>query len=168
MYLSQRIIYIYIYIYDRLHKYKWSCRFGLHKNWNNLQIFVLNLAICDLLYCSIPFPFYISLYLGDQWLFGEFWCKATAILAHIFAYTGWMALASIALVRVLAVTAPALLGQVCTNKGSKCIILCMWIFVVILLTPAFLEVIWHTRINMKFKTPSFLYVIFNNPYFRNH
>ena len=134
-------IYIYTLIIINSNNIFTSYRFGLHLNWDKLQIFVLHLAICDILYCAIPLPFYASVYLGNQWIFGEVWCKITSILAHIFLFTSWMALALIALSRVLAVLAPSVLRRVCTNYGSKCIIIFAWIFVVMLLIPFYFEVI---------------------------
>ena len=121
-------------------------RFGVKKNWNTLQIFVLHLAICDLLYCLVPLPFYSSLYIGGQWYFGEIWCKLTSILAHVFAYNSWMALALIALSRAFALPDTDIWKRVCDNGGSKKMILITWIFNLLILLPSFLEVISETTI----------------------
>ena len=118
-------------------------RFGVKKNWNTLQVFVLHLAICDLLYCSIPLPFYSSLYIGGQWYFGEMWCKLTSILAHVFAYNSWMALALIAFSRALALPDTDVWKRLCDNGGSKKIIFLSWIVNLLILLPSLLEVsIW--------------------------
>ena len=115
-------------------------RFGVKKNWNTLQIFVLHLAICDLLYCLIPLPFYSSLYIGGQWYFGEIWCKLTSILAHVFAYNSWMALALIAFSRALALPDTDVWKRLCDNGGSKKIILLAWVVNLLILLPSLLEV----------------------------
>ena len=116
------------------------CRHGLHKNWNQLTIFVLHLSFCDVLYCSICLPFYASVYLGYPWQFGEAWCVASISLAFIFAYVDWMALSLIALSRALSISAPQILNKFCTNVNSKCVIVSVWIFIILFMIPSFLEV----------------------------
>ena len=115
-------------------------RFGISKNWNTLQIFVLHLALCDILYCVISLPFYSTLYLGEQWIFGEMWRKWTAICAFISAYVGWMALTLIAISRALSLIAPSFLNRICENGRSKMIIVGAWIFVLLIMAPALMEV----------------------------
>ena len=115
-------------------------RFELHTHWNKFHIFVMNLAFADLCYCSIPLPFYIVLYLGNKWMFGELLCKLVSMSAHIFGYGSWMALSIIAVVRVLAVWTPNYLRNICTDRGSKIIIIAQWMFVILLLLPSFFEV----------------------------
>ena len=73
-------------------------------------------------------------------MFGETWCKMTSIFAHIFAYIGWMALTLIAVSRALSLCAPSFLTSICENGRSKGIIVAMWIFVLFLLIPSFMEV----------------------------
>ena len=141
-------------------------RFGVKKNWNTLQVFILHLAICDVLYCAVPLPFYASLYLGKQWIFGEFWCKMTPILAHLFAYVGWMALALIALSRALSLVNADAWKNFCNGGGSKRIILFIWILVLFILLPSFFEVCTiiiitsHLDINHQFRL-----LIIIHPYF---
>ena len=103
-------------------------------------MFVLHLAVCDILYCAVPLPFYASLYIGEQWVFGVMWCKMTSVLAHVFAYVGWMALALIAIGRALSLGDMDVWKRVCKNGGSKRIIFFIWIFVLLLIVPSFLEV----------------------------
>ena len=115
-------------------------RFEIHTHWNKLHIFVMNLAVADLCYCAIPLPFYLTLYFSNEWIFGEIWCKIIAIAAHIFGYGGWTALSVIAFVRVVAVWSPQILRRICTDRGSKIIILIQWLFTILLLLPSFFEV----------------------------
>ena len=134
-----------LYKYERLYIF----RFGIKKNWDTLQIFVLHLAICDTLYCSIPLPFYANLYIGKTWMFGELWCKMISILAHVFAYVGWMALALIAISRACALMDNDIWKKACQNGGSKYIILGSWVFVITMLLPSFLEVLHSLKFKIK-------------------
>ena len=81
-------------------------RHGLHENWYTITVFVLHLAVCDILYCSVNLPFYAHLFLGYEWKFGEGWCVGSIILAFVFSNADWMALALIALSRALSLFAP--------------------------------------------------------------
>ena len=120
-------------------------RFGIKKNWDTLQIFVLHLAICDALYCFVPLPFYANLYIGKTWIFGELWCKMVSILAHVFAYVGWMALALIAISRACALMDNDIWKKACQNGRSKYIILGSWVFVIAMLLPSFAEVLHRLK-----------------------
>ena len=146
MYLNKRNVLILFY------------RFQLHANWNKLHIFVMNLALADLCYCAIPMPFYLSLYFGNEWVFGTSWCKATAIIAHLSGYGSWMALSLIASVRMLGIWTPNFINRICTNRGSKTLIAIQWIFVLLLLIPTYFEVkylmLWNiiTRIRYHLTT----------------
>ena len=73
-------------------------------------------------------------------MFGELLCKLVSMSAHIFGYGSWMALSIIAVVRVLAVWTPNYLRNICTDRGSKIIIIAQWMFVILLLLPSFFEV----------------------------
>ena len=131
----------------------------MHKNWNKLTIFVLHLSFCDVLYCSICLPFYASVYLGYPWQYGEKWCVASISLAFIFAYVDWMALSLIALSRALSISAPQILDRFCSNVKSKCAIVFVWIFVILLMIPSFLEVhIFCAAVNL-FKRYHFIFYI---------
>ena len=125
-------------------------RFGIKKNWDTLQIFVLHLAICDALYCSIPLPFYANLYIGKTWMFGELWCKMISILAHVFAYVGWMALALIAISRACALMDNDIWKKACQSGRSKYIILGSWVFVITMLLPSFVEVLHSLKFTYHF------------------
>ena len=74
------------------------------------------------------------------------WCKLTSIIAHVFAYTSWMALALIALSRALALPDTDVWKRICDNGGSKRIIILTWIFNLLVLLPSFLEVRISIRI----------------------
>ena len=120
-------------------------RFGLDKDWNKLTIFILNLATCDFLYCSICLPFYSSLYIGNKWLFGERWCRISVVLAFIFGSTDWMGVALIALSRASLVAFPSFSNKVYSKGKSKYIILFVWIAVIVNYVPSYFEVFISTN-----------------------
>ena len=80
------------------------------------------------------------MYFGNEWVFGSLWCKLISIMANIFGYADWMALSVVAFVRMLGVWAPELLLRLCTQRGSKLIIVSQWAFVVLLMLPSVFEV----------------------------
>lgn len=112
----------------------------MHLNWYKFHIFVINLAVSDLIYCIIPLTFYLTLYFGNDWVFGQIWCQMTIIIAQITCYASWMSLSVIAFVRMMSVWKPQKLREICTEKGSKLIIISIWIFVILLMIPSFYEV----------------------------
>ena len=117
-----------------------TIRHGLHENWYTITIFILHLAVCDLLYCGINLPFYVHVYMGYEWTFGEGWCVASIILAFLFSNADWMALALIAFNRALSVFHPKFLQDHCTKAKSMMVIIFSWILVLLILSPAFFEV----------------------------
>jgi hypothetical protein len=103
--------------------------------------------VCDILYCAINLPFYAHVYLGYEWQYGEGWCVTSIILAFIFGNADWMALALIALSRALSLFAPKFLKENLTKTASIFLIIFTWILVIIILTPAILEVKLRTGKN---------------------
>ena len=117
------------------------CRHGLHENWYTTTVFVLHLAVCDILYCSINLPFYAHVYFGYEWRFGEWWCVGSVILAFIFSYADWMALALIAFSRAMLFFFPNFMLRFGSKRNASLVIMSVWILVIALMTPAFLEVV---------------------------
>ena len=117
------------------------CRHGLHENWYTTTVFVLHLAVCDILYCSINLPFYAHVYFGYEWRFGEWWCVGSVILAFIFSYADWMALALIAFSRAMSLFFPNFMLRFGSKRNASLVIMSAWILVIVLMTPAFLEVV---------------------------
>ena len=116
-------------------------RYGLHKNWNSLTIFILHLAFCDLLYCVFNLPLYGVNYLSDKWNLGETCCRISSSIAFASSYVSLMTIAIIALNRALFITSKPFLDHLFTNVKSKCIILSLWIIVLLFtIIPTFIKV----------------------------
>ena len=121
------------------------CRFALNKDWNKRIIFILNLAVCDLMYCIFCLPSYATLYLGGTWFLGEKWCLISVVLAFISASASWMALALIALSGALLVAYPSISEMVFSRTKSRLIILSSWLIVLLMYCPIYAEVIRTTN-----------------------
>lgn len=57
----------------RKHRHVYFFRYSLHINWN-MTLFILNLALADLLYCLTSIPFYVVHYLYKGWPLGNSAC----------------------------------------------------------------------------------------------
>ena len=53
-------------------------------------IFIISLAVSDLLYCAISLPLYAMQYLTKRWVLGETLCYATTAFRYINAFADWM------------------------------------------------------------------------------
>ena len=52
--------------------------------------FVINLAFCDFLYCSIALPIYALQYFLQRPILGRSMCIGTSIVRNIVIYADWM------------------------------------------------------------------------------
>ena len=64
-------------------------RFNLHMHWTT-TIFIISLALADLLYCSIHLPLYAMQFLTHRWILGETLCFAFSAFRYINAFADWM------------------------------------------------------------------------------
>ena len=53
-------------------------------------IFIISLALADLLYCSIHLPLYAMQFLTHRWILGETLCFAFSAFRYINAFADWM------------------------------------------------------------------------------
>ena len=101
-------------------------RFGLHKSWPT-TIFVLNLAVADLLYCTITVPLTALQFFDKGWRWGEFGC----ILAGIFKYgtmtAEWMSVALIAFSKCVNLIQPKIGKKLFTGRNGYIFIVSFWI-----------------------------------------
>ena len=64
-------------------------RFNLHMHWTT-TIFIISLALADLLYCSIHLPLYAMQFFTHRWILGETLCFAFSAFRYINAFADWM------------------------------------------------------------------------------
>ena len=117
-------------------------RYGLDKAWYDSTIFIINLAVSDLMYCVLGLPHEIMLHLGIGWpftgSFGDFSCKLFNVIAPIFAYDSWFALALIAFTRAFHVVKPFAWKNFCTKRNVAILIIASKLFNVVLCIPRLL------------------------------
>ena len=53
-------------------------------------IFIISLALADLLYCSIHLPLYAIQFFTHRWILGETLCFAFSAFRYINAFADWM------------------------------------------------------------------------------
>ena len=95
-------------------------RYDFHLQFWTTHIWVLHLAIVDLIMCTIPLPVvFILPYLGLRPLQApgmDHFLRAAFIIGHQTLYTDWLCLALIVLTRALHLKFPRRWKQVCENK----------------------------------------------------
>nr|XP_046253001.1 P2Y purinoceptor 1-like isoform X2 [Scatophagus argus] len=82
---------------------------SLHHNWKklgNVNVFVLNLGLADILYL-LTLPFLVVYYfMGSKWIFGEAFCKMTRFCFNLNLYGSIGFLTCISVYRYLAIVHP--------------------------------------------------------------
>ena len=119
-------------------------RHGFHLDFYTTTIWVLHLAVCDLLFCLFSAPHYFIVYLGfryDQAPGMDIVCSASIVLAYLTVYNDWLLLSVIAMTRALNLIYPMEWGQFCGNKWCVgALMTSTWILQFIIILPLFLEV----------------------------
>ena len=106
-----------------------SIRYYLHLS-SATTTFVINLAICDLMYCLVHLPIYAAEYLSLGPVLGQSACAATGIIRNINVKTAYMFMAMIAISRSLSISKSSIL-----NEYRRWVALGTWIFTFILFSP---------------------------------
>ena len=92
--------------------------------------FIINLAICDLMYCSIQLPVYAVQNLGQGPFLSDTLCIGCAILRNINVLATYMFMGMIASSRCLSLAKITIL-----EKYRKVIAAYVWIFIILLYLP---------------------------------
>ncbi|XP_060702488.1 proteinase-activated receptor 3-like [Hemiscyllium ocellatum] len=102
-------------------------------------IFLLNLALADLL-LTLSLPFRVSYYLlGNNWLFGELLCRACTVLFYGNVYSSILFLTCISVDRYLAVVHPFLSKEVRRTRSAYCVSATVWLLVILGLLPFYIN-----------------------------
>ena len=123
---------------DKFLPYHYS-RFNLRTNWPT-TVFILNLALADLLYCLINLPLLALQKSGHDWNLGLTFCKIIANIRYSNAYADWMSLAMIAVSRCSSVTNPGKVTIFASRKARISILIGIRIYALTLLIPTNLSV----------------------------
>ena len=109
--------------------YSKKIRFNLHQTGSTMT-FIINLAICDLLYCTIQLPVYAIQYLGQGPFLTEKLCVGCAILRNINVKAVYMFMGMMATSRCLSLAKITIL-----EKCRKVIAVYVWIFIILIYLP---------------------------------
>ena len=122
---------------------KWKHRYDFHKTFWTTDIWILNLALCDLIFSIFCAPQYFIPYLGFRYPQGYGWdtiCKVSFILTKLTYTNDWLLLSIIAITRAIKVKKPFKWRDFCDKK--ICVYVCLvspWLFQVINMLPVFLQ-----------------------------
>lgn len=114
-------------------------RYGFTNGWNPTTLFILNLALSDMLYCAVNLPLYSLQYLKRGWILGPELCYANAVFRYINAFSDWMSLAMIAVSRCVCLKKPRLIEATKTKTIVTLVIAAIWFYSILLISPLFPE-----------------------------
>ncbi|XP_017477528.1 PREDICTED: neuropeptide F receptor [Rhagoletis zephyria] len=102
------------------------------------NLFILNLAISDLLLCVITMPITLVEILSKYWPFGmfEFFCKLVAMLQAVSIFVSTISITAIAFDRYQLIVYPT--RESLQVGGVISILACIWLLAVLLASPLFI------------------------------
>ncbi|XP_038595657.1 P2Y purinoceptor 1-like, partial [Micropterus salmoides] len=129
-------VYITVFVVGTLSNI-WGLR-SVCTSWNNIgniNIFMLNLGVADLLYLS-TLPFLVDYYAHDsKWKFGQPFCKVTRFCFNLNLYGSIGFLTCISIYRYLGIVHPMRVMGKITSQHSLAISALVWLFVIVQILP---------------------------------
>uniref|UniRef100_A0A3P8U3K6 G-protein coupled receptors family 1 profile domain-containing protein n=1 Tax=Amphiprion percula TaxID=161767 RepID=A0A3P8U3K6_AMPPE len=115
----------------------WGLR-SVYSSWNNIgniNIFMLNLGVADLLYLS-TLPFLVNYYArNSDWQFGQPFCKVTRFCFNLNLYGSIGFLTCISIYRYLGIVHPMRVMGKISSRRSLAICALVWTLVIIQIIP---------------------------------
>uniref|UniRef100_A0A3B3IBF1 G-protein coupled receptors family 1 profile domain-containing protein n=2 Tax=Oryzias latipes TaxID=8090 RepID=A0A3B3IBF1_ORYLA len=90
------------------------------------NVLIVNLAVADLLYCTILQPISVDSYLHLRWRTGQNWCRVFGLLLFLSNSVSILTLCLVAVSRYLLVTNRALFNRVFSNPGLVALLVSAW------------------------------------------
>lgn len=90
------------------------------------NVLIINLAVADLLYCTVLQPISIDSYLHLRWRSGHLWCRIFGFLLFLSNSVSILTLCLVAISRYLLVTKRAVFDRVFSNCGLTVLICLAW------------------------------------------
>ncbi|XP_030585611.1 G-protein coupled receptor 84-like [Archocentrus centrarchus] len=90
------------------------------------NVLIVNLAVADLLYCTILQPISIDSYLHLRWRSGELWCRTFGLLLFLSNSVSIITLCLVAMSRYLLVAKRAVFDRVFSNYGLILLLIAAW------------------------------------------
>ena len=102
------------------------------------NVLIVNLALADLLYCTILQPISVDSYLHLRWRIGQLWCRIFGLLLFLSNSVSVITLCLIAGGRYLMVAKRAVFDRVFSDLGLSLLIISAWTLGLVSLGP-----LWH-------------------------
>ncbi|XP_067569043.1 cysteinyl leukotriene receptor 2 [Pseudorca crassidens] len=100
-----------------------------HKKSTSVNVFMLNLAISDLLFTA-TLPFRVDYYLrGSNWIFGDLTCRIMSFSMYVNMYSSIYFLTVLSVVRFLATVHPLRLLHATSVRNAWILCGAIWIFI---------------------------------------
>ncbi|XP_029135704.1 G-protein coupled receptor 84-like [Labrus bergylta] len=87
---------------------------------------IINLAVADLLYCTILQPMSVDSYLHLRWRSGQLWCSIFGLLLFLSNSVSIITLCLVALSRYLLVAKRAMFDRIFSNHGLILLLMSVW------------------------------------------
>ncbi|XP_023279497.1 G-protein coupled receptor 84 [Seriola lalandi dorsalis] len=91
------------------------------------NVLIINLAVADLLYCTILQPISVDSYLHLRWRSGQLWCSIFGLLLFLSNSVSIITLCLVALSRYLLVAKRAVFDRVFSDRGLILLLISAWV-----------------------------------------
>ena len=98
-----------------------------HRLRTRFNVLIVNLAVADLLYCTVLQPISVDSYLHLRWRSGHLWCRIFGFLLFVSNSVSVLTLCLVAISRYLLVTKRAVFDRVFSNCGLTVLISLAWV-----------------------------------------
>ena len=123
---------------------KWKHRHSFHVSFYKTDIWVLHLALCDMLWCllCLPYCFLIPLF---RWKYPQYpgsdtYCRFSIVIGYLTGTLDWLILAFIAVTRAIQIKMPRQWSRFCRNKLYVILLLLLsWVMSFLILLPFFVD-----------------------------
>ena len=117
-------------------------RHDFHNSFWTTDIWILHLALCELMYCIFFHPHFFVPSLGYRYLpgIGSWFCMISFTMTILTYTNDWLLVATVAMTRAIALKKPMEWKNFCENKVYVFLVmLSTWMFQVLLMLPIFLQ-----------------------------
>uniref|UniRef100_A0A3Q2PI29 G protein-coupled receptor 84 n=1 Tax=Fundulus heteroclitus TaxID=8078 RepID=A0A3Q2PI29_FUNHE len=90
------------------------------------NVLIVNLAVADLLYCTVLQPISVDSYLHLRWRSGQLWCQIFGLLLFLSNAVSIITLCLVAVSRYLLVAKRAVFDRVFSNHGLVLLLISAW------------------------------------------
>jgi hypothetical protein len=115
-------------------------RFGFRRDGDTTTLYILNLALCDFLFCAMPAPLILMQEVYQGWPLSKTMCAVSVILRWGLAFADWQALSLIALSRFVLLKWPKRGKIIFSGKAALVTLGIAWLVVFLALLPMTIEV----------------------------